>query len=163
VLVSNVEFVQGTEKMIFWGGAEVRLLRPDEIGGASAYALYSSVITNCGEMLFLQANGESVLASWGATVLEHQCRDQVVETGSQLVDDFSGQNRQARWDRGFSFDYEAVLQALFLKFADDFVWGGTLKRGHLDIELPDCFVGPLNFGSNAVEPMRHRLPAVGLK
>jgi hypothetical protein len=76
----------------------------------------------------------------------------VVETGSQLVDDFARDDRQFRRQVGVNSDLvDEVARVIRVRLGSDTVWAEFAEGVQATFEITDVVLGPLDFLSDADE------------
>lgn len=78
-----------------------------------------------------------------------ESREQVIEAGSKVMNDFTSENSEPVGNVSLFSRYKDIISLVILKFSDDGIgWRiRSQESGDLSIEILDAFVGPLNFRS----------------
>jgi hypothetical protein len=147
VLVYNVHFVDNQEGIVGGNRSMVRLEFLDQLERIRIrHTLYLSFVT--GKFVFRRwlhiKNGEfekpPVFGVSGSIVREFP--DDVIETRSKMVEDFSGQNAKTSRNREILeiFDSLAMLIAVYL--GHDRVFAFLKEPANLGLKIDDVLIGP---------------------
>jgi len=154
VLVPIVHLMKGPQRRFFGHLADnVRLYREDEIGRGRGDRLFQSALTGFFVFFLVDADGKCGVPSWFTPyVLDDKRVGEVIQRGTQLVNDFPSENREANGNVQFAPYRKDILRGIRLELSDYGVRGLVIPQEGLDlsIELVDIFFGPLDLGGDTI-------------
>ena len=158
VFIRIVELADGRKDGIIGSSrSATRLYSSQDFTGFGANILYCSLLTGVSEFFLRGINGELVpfLNRIGGS--QNESCEQMVETGSQIVDDFTRKDSKPVRNITFEPSYKDIISRVVLRLTNDSVRFLVRpdKGTNLVIEIVDAFVGPLNFRSTPTKKINH--------
>jgi len=159
VLVGIAKVVENHKGMVRRIGTpscsfKIRLTPLNECLRRSGYALYYSPLSGRYEFLLTGADGKLHFEVGRRMPSENKRPNQMIEAGTQMVNNLSGEHREAQWDRSFRAESaKNVLSDLVIHLSRNAVIVGTREGGYFRSEAFDVLVGPLNLRPTPIEWM----------
>lgn len=154
MLVGNVEVVDdskgGIENRIAEIGVLVRLQALDDRLSAAGDALYYSALFGLFKFCLIEADRELSFEGGRVVPFEHECPNQMVKAGTQVVDYLANQNRETQGD-GLPVRGEGARLRFMIDVSHDEIVVRMNKSGDFVVEILDTLVGPLNLRPTSVQ------------
>ena len=152
VFINDVIFMKGGENSIVRSRSRVGLYRPDEFFCGATDAPYQSAVTGLFEFFSRGADGELIVVGGRPAVFNDQGVQQVVQAGSEVVNNLACENAETSRNGGVAERYKSILSPIVLVLSDNLIRFGiaTEESRDFSIEIVDVFFGSLNFGPTAL-------------
>lgn len=146
MFVEDVHVMKNEQGIIDRVGGVVRLKRFDEAPNVGVCdSLYFSLVSGNALFIdrFLFKNGKLDTSRMASPVLfTRELPSEVVETRSQMMDDFSRKNAETRWDRETLMVLNCLKRDLLVVLGNNGVFVLLKKGCDLGIQIADTLVGP---------------------
>jgi hypothetical protein len=155
MLIDIIKHVEDVKRGDTWSTGSVRLQSLDNSLSTARDPLYLSILNRRFEFVGINANGKAnAISGWRAMSCSCESPNQVIKTGSQLMDNFADRYRdlRRRLDDAGVVGYYHKLFCVRIAITNHFVLadvgGDVAVDGKFD--LCDVLVGPLNLGTTSV-------------
>jgi hypothetical protein len=151
VLIDIVKLMKNGERITFRNGCVVRLRPLNDCLCAFGNSLYYSVVNNTFIVGGDETNRILHPEVCGFVPSQYKRPDEMIESGSQMIQDFAGSD--CKFQRGIGWSDNAIdmlLSAVF-NVSDELVTVGRKEGCTKSAEFTDIMIGPINLGPTTVE------------
>jgi hypothetical protein len=150
MFVCEVEVMDYLQNRIGRIRRRIRLQSLDQRSLGTRDALYYSVTHSLFKLFRSLADREVNPLIVGEAVLTGERPNNVIESGSEMVNNLSSNDGKSQWDRRPQ-DFEGISVTFWLALANDGISATVKESRNCNIEMTDLLFGPLNLGPAPVE------------